>query len=99
VDTLAVKGEVDAGAVPHGNLLLGFTESVLLEKPAVDALRLEVLETLGAAAFVDVCTTIASFNAVVKVADGTGIPLEAEKAERTMEVRERLGLEIENFSS
>ena len=87
-----MQGEGDAGVVPHGNLLLGFTQSVLLEEPAVDALRLEVLETLGAAAFVDVCATIASFNAVVKVADGTGIPLEAEKAVRTREVRERLGL-------
>ena len=95
MDTLAVKGEVDAGAVPHGNLLLGFTEAVLLDEPRLDALRIEVLDALGDTAFVDICATVASFNAVVKVADGTGIPLEVEKAERTREVRERLGLDGE----
>ena len=31
------------------------------------------------AALVDACATLASFNAVVKIADGTGIPLEEAK--------------------
>ncbi len=93
MDTLAVKGQVDAAAVPHGNLLLAFTQSVLLDEPQVNSLRSEVIETLGDSAFVDICATIASFNAVVKVADGTGIPLEPEKAARTQEVRARLGLD------
>ena len=97
MDTLAVKGEVDAGAVPHGNLLLGFTEAVLLDEPRLDELRSElrqqVIDNMGDAAFVDVCAVVASFNAVVKIADGTGIPLEPEKAARTAEVRQHLGLD------
>jgi hypothetical protein len=36
---------------------------------------------------------VASFNAVVKLADGTGIPLEDFKAEATRDLRAEFGLE------
>jgi hypothetical protein len=49
-------------------------------------------KAVGSAAFVDVCATIASFNAVVKIADGSGIRLEPAKAERTRELREELNV-------
>ena len=57
--------------------------------------RMAVREALGEAAFVDVCATVASFNAVVKIADGTGIPLEVAKEARTRDIRSALA--IENF--
>ena len=56
------------------------------------AARTAVLSAIGPAAFVDTCATVASFNAVVKIADGTGIPLEDAKAERTRELRAELGI-------
>jgi hypothetical protein len=59
----------------------------------VPAVRERVIAVLGGAAFVDVCATIASFNAVVKLADATGIPLEDVKEERTRDFREALGIE------
>ena len=55
--------------------------------------RARVIAELGGAAFVDTCATVASFNAVVKLADATGIPLEAAKEERTRDFRDRLGIE------
>ncbi|MBT4489476.1 MAG: hypothetical protein HOC72_18185, partial [Rhodospirillaceae bacterium] len=44
------------------------------------------------AAFVDACATVASFSAVVKIADGTGIPLEDYKEEATRDMREELSI-------
>ncbi len=80
--------------VPHGAELLAFVDAVLsggdLEQQAA---REVVLQAVGAAAFVDVCATVASFNAVVKLADGTGIPLEEAKAERTRDLRSELGID------
>ena len=52
-----------------------------------------VRQAVGDAAFVDVCATVASFNAVVRIADGTGIPLEAAKAERTRDIRAALAID------
>lgn len=59
--------------------------------------RREIRGALGDAALVDTAATIASFNAVVKLADGTGIPLEPWKAERTADFREALA--IDDFRS
>lgn len=55
--------------------------------------RRDARAALGDAALVDLCATVASFSAVVKLADGTGIPLEAAKEERTRDFRAALGIE------
>jgi hypothetical protein len=47
----------------------------------------------ASAALVDAAAAIASFNAVVKVADGTGIPLEAAKEARTRDIRGTLAID------
>ena len=48
---------------------------------------------MGAEALVDAAAIEASFNAVVKLADGSGLPLEDFKAEATVDLRAELGLE------
>lgn len=84
---------MDSG-VAHGALLTRFVEAVLGDDAAaLQAARAEVRRILGDAAFVDACATIASFNAVVKIADGTGIPIEDWKAERTADLRKALGID------
>jgi len=79
--------------VPHGRELLAFVEVVVGATPDLGAARSQLRRAIGAAAFVDTCATVASFNAVVKIADGTGIPLEDWKAERTRDIRETLGID------
>ncbi len=80
--------------VPHGAELLAFVDAVLSGGDTEQQSARDVaLEAVGAAAFVDVCATVASFNAVVKLADGTGIPLEEAKAERTQGLRRELGID------
>lgn len=77
----------------HGTLLTRFVEAVLGDDAIeLDVARGEMRRTLGDAAFVDACATLASFDAVVKLADGTGIPIEDWKAERTADLREALGI-------
>lgn len=75
-------------------MLVAFVEAVLGEdKAALTATRRAVREAVGNAGFVDACATIASFNAVVKLADGSGIPLEDWKAERTADIRAALDID------
>ena len=57
------------------------------------AARNDVCDAVGTAAFVDVCATVASFNAVVIIADGSGIPLEVDKAQRTSQLRADLNID------
>lgn len=89
-----MDGTLAESGVPHGALLTGFVEAVLGDDEAgLAAARALARAALGDAAFVDACATIASFNAVVKIADGTGIPLEDWKAERTQDIRAALDIE------
>ena len=77
-------------------MLTAFVDAVLGSDPgALHVARQAVRNALGVAAFVDACATVASFNAVVKIADGTGIPLEEAKEMRTRDIRAALA--IENF--
>ncbi len=80
--------------MPHGDRLVELVEAVLSGDAArMAAARTVVRHALGDAAFVDTCATIASFNAVVKIADGTGIPLEEAKEEATREIRAELAID------
>ena len=63
-------------------MLVAYAEAVIGdEQPGgggqrLDRARRELLATLGPAALVDAAATVASFNAVVRVASATGIPLD-----------------------
>ena len=80
--------------VEHAPLLIEFAEAVLGDddKRRADAQN-AVVHTLGPAALADAAAIVASFNAVVKLADGSGIPLEDFKAAATEDLRAELGLE------
>lgn len=88
-----ISGESAVDGVPHSAELLGFVDALLGNTDNLDAARHTLRQVLTDAAFVDTCATVASFNAVVKVADGTGIPLEEQKAEKTAQLRAELGID------
>jgi hypothetical protein len=89
-----VAPEAADGGVPHGAILAAFVEAVLGDDDeALSDARAAVRRAVGDAGFVDACATVASFNAVVKLADGTGIPLEDWKAERTATLRAELSID------
>ena len=90
-----MKGNTsDDGGIPHGRLLIEFAEAVLGGNDReLDRARDVLAGAVGAAGFVDAAGVVASFNAVVRVADATGIPLENFKSEQFTAVRAELGVD------
>ena len=89
-----IDGKTATDSVANGALLLRFVDAVLGDSEATLAhVRRQLRETMGEAAFCDAAATVASFNAVVKLADGTGIPLEDYKEEATVGLRADLGID------
>jgi len=94
-DLNAVTGasQGDAG-VPHGRLLVEFAEAVLGEDEVVlTRARAALSEAIGPAGLVDAAAVVGLFNAIDRVADATGIPLEAEKAAASADFRAALGVD------
>ena len=93
-DFSAINGAVATdGGIPHGLLLRGFAEAVLGRDDAVLARRrADIAGRLGPAALVDAAAVVGLFNAIDRVADATGIPLEPEKAAASVELRRALGV-------
>jgi len=94
-DLNSVTGAVqDDGGVPHGRLLVEFAEAVLGEdEGALAAARAALSKAIGPAGLADAAGVVGLFNAIDRVADATGIPLEAEKAEASADFRAALGLD------
>jgi len=94
VELGAVTGQtMGDGGVDDGARLIAFTDAVLGDDDGRlarerDALRAVVTPE----AFVDACALIGAFNVVDRVADATGIPLDAMLYEGSRDVREELGL-------
>jgi hypothetical protein len=80
--------------VQHGRLLVTFAEAVLGEDygPLIQA-RDALMAVLGPAGLVDAAGVVGLFNAIDRVADATGIPLEPEKAAASADFRAALDLD------
>jgi len=95
LDFAAVTGGTGAGdtGVPHGSLLIEFAEAVLSpDDRRLSVARKAVVDAMGQAAFVDAAGVAAFFNAIDRVADATGTPLDQETAAATEALREQIGI-------
>jgi hypothetical protein len=94
-DLTAVTGAAPGAAgVPHGRQLIAFAEAVLGDdNGALIDTRAELMAGLGPQGLVDTAGVVGLFNAIDRVADATGIPLEADKAEASADFRAALGLD------
>lgn len=89
-----VGNETNSSGVEHGDLLCRFVDIALKgTAPELAVIRQELRSTFEDEAFIDICANVASFNSVVKIADGCGIPLEDVKENNTRDIRESLGLD------
>src|SRR5215468_1245123 len=71
-----------------------FAEAVLDEdEAALSRARTGLLRALGPEGLVDAAAVVGLFNAIDRVADARGIPLEAEKAQASADFRAALGLD------
>ncbi|MBC8340967.1 MAG: hypothetical protein H8E63_04830 [Proteobacteria bacterium] len=93
VDITAVikGGQVDSG-VEAGGVLVAFAEAAMTGSESDVAAAREALRSrLGDAATVDAASVIANFERMVRIADGTGIPLDAPLAMITADMQEEIG--------
>jgi hypothetical protein len=73
--------------------LLAFADAALAAAGDVDETRSALVAALGSEAMTDAAAVIAGFDAITRVADGSGIPLEPPKAEATAGWRASLGID------
>ena len=94
-DLSAVTGAVEGDAgVPHSRLLVDFAEAVLGgDEAALTRARVALREAIGPAGLADAAGVVGLFNAIDRVADATGIPLEAEKTAASADFRAALGVD------
>ena len=92
-DLSLIVGKPGDGNIPHGALLVAFAEAALGADDArlTDA-QSKIRAALGDAALVDAAAIVATFNAIDRVADATGIQIEDAKAQSTADVRAALGI-------
>lgn len=81
----------DAG-VPMGAALLHYANAVHDASAVLDGTREVVRSTLGTEATYEAAATIAIFNGLVRVADGTGIQLDDGVVAESADYRDRLGV-------
>ncbi len=83
---------LDHCRVPYGKELIDYADAYFADDGRLGDAGDRLRETLGAGALVDAAGVVAIFNAVVRIADATGIPLEDYKAEISVELRSDLGI-------
>ena len=92
-DLTLLTGAAGDGNIPHGALLVAFAEAVLgSDEACLSTIRSDVRARMGDAALVDAAAIVATFNAIDRVADSTGIPIEDGKAAATADFRAALGI-------
>ena len=91
--TAIVDGESVPTNIPGGQALLAFAEVGLDDDAnAIAQARQQVHDELGEAAMIDAAGVIANFQRMVRIADGTGIQLDAPMEALTADLRSELGI-------
>ena len=93
-DLTAIVAEgVADGGVAAGAALAAYADAFFKDGGGFVAARERLEGEVGEPASVDAAAVLAIFNAVVRIADATGIPLEETKARMSADIRDALGLE------
>lgn len=86
--------EAAGSGIPHAEVLVPFAEAVALrDAAALPVARQRLLEAMGGEALVDAAAVAGNFMRMVRIADGTGIPLDAPVAALSADIRDELGLD------
>jgi hypothetical protein len=80
--------------IPEGALLIDFAEAILGgDEARLARTRAAIVAAIGTAALVDAAGIAGLFNAIDRVADATGAPLEEAKAAETASLRDAIGID------
>ena len=96
LDYDAVTGGATAGdtGVESGALLIEFAEAVLdRDNSRLEVARRAIVAAIGEDGLVDAASVVGLFCGVDRVANATGTPLEDEKAEKTADLRAKIGID------
>ncbi len=83
----------DVAPVAHAALLSAYAEAFYESEGGLASVRGRIADEMGPGCLIDAAATVAIFDAVVKIADATGIPLEDAKAEISEDIRGSLGID------
>ena len=94
-DLSAIHGDgSDGGGVAAGVELLAFADALLgSDDAALTRARENLRQAVGDEGLVDAAGVAATFNAIDRIADATGIPLEEAKAKISADFRAELGID------
>jgi hypothetical protein len=93
-DLNSVTSDHTDPGVPQGDWLRRLTETTIHNDwLALEGLRKEAAQAIGAQQTIDVLTVAAAFNGITRVADATGIPLDAPTESSTRDMREQTGIQ------
>ena len=82
------------GGVAAGAELAAFAEALVATEPGqLDAAISALRHAVGDAGWIDAAGVAATFNAIDRVADSTGIPLDEAKVEVSEDFRSAIGLD------
>lgn len=84
---------LEDGRIPDATTLLAFADAYFADGGRLGDVRAAIVTGMGPAALVDAAGVVAIFNAVVRIADATGIPLEDYKEEISRDFRDPLGID------
>jgi hypothetical protein len=83
----------EASGIDHAEALLAFADAAVSgEAGALSSARERLLGAVGAEGLVDAAAVVANFERMVRIADSTGIPLDAPVAAMTTDLRDDLDL-------
>jgi hypothetical protein len=83
-----------ASGVAHGEVLSDFAEAVVgRDLVVISRARQRVIDAMGVAAMVDAAAVASNFERMVRIADGTGIPLGEALETRSRAVVDELRLD------
>lgn len=93
-DYTAITGAGGEMGVPDGALLMAFADAVLAtDDSRLAAVQDRIRRELGDAVLVDSACVAGFFNAIDRVADSTGTPVEDDKAAATVDLRRAMGID------
>ena len=78
--------------MPDGRLLIAYADAVVRGADDLDEVRAELVHEVGPAAAGHAAATVTAFSGLVRVADGTGIPIDEGLAAVSADLRADLGL-------
>ena len=86
-------GAGNESGIAHGELLVEFAEAALASDDArLATARARMLHALGLQALVDAAGVVGFFNAIDRVADATGTPLDEKTLADSAALRDDLGI-------